>query len=351
MIKKIKFRTPLFLIKIFNYEYWAWWFFYIPILPYWLYLAAKSRSLTYFTATNPSIESGGFFGESKINILNKISDDYKPKTIFIEKGTSIKNILDHINLKNIAFPLIAKPNIGERGFEVEKINSKEDLLIYVEKNSNDFIIQEFINYEIEMGVMYYRMPNEAKGKVTSITLKQFLSVTGDGQNSIIELLQNSDRARFQIKNLKKKYGDYLNSVLEKDLLLLLEPIGNHCKGTMFLNGNHLINEDLHKVFNNIAANIDGFYYGRFDMKVKSIDNLYEGKNIKIVELNGVSAEPAHIYDPAYKLINAYSDLIFHWKIIYNICLQNIKNGHKPISGFQLYTLLKEHFLVKSKAHV
>ncbi len=339
----VKFKIPLFILKILNYEYWSWWFFYLPLIPYWLYLAFKSRSLTYFTAANPSIESGGFFGESKIGILDKIADNYKPKTFFFEAGATIEDVLKNINVEKILFPIIIKPNIGERGNEVEKISSPTSLISYLFKNKNDFIIQEFIDYEIEMGVMYYRLPDEEKGRVSSVTLKQFLSVTGDGNSNILDMLHENDRARFQLKKLKVKYGDYLLAIPEKDEKIILEPIGNHCKGTMFLNGNHLINEHLHQVFNKIAGDIDGFYYGRFDIKVKSISDLYKGRNIKILELNGVSAEPAHIYDPSYKISHAYSDLIFHWKVVYEICSQNIKNGHKPLEITSLVSLLINHF--------
>jgi phosphomannomutase len=54
---------------------------------------------------------------------------------------------------------------------------------------------------------------------------------------------------------------------------LLEPIGNHCRGTKFVNANHLINNQLDEVFSKISEGFEGFYYGRFDMKVESIDDL------------------------------------------------------------------------------
>ena len=343
---KFKIRKPLIFIKIFNFEYWPWWFFYLPLLPYWLYLSIKFRSLTYFTLTNPSIPSGGFFGESKISILNKIAENYKPATIYFENGTHAEAVILKLSQHQFSFPIIIKPDVGERGFEVEKINSADGLKIYLQNASNNFIVQEFVDYDIELGIMFYRFPNQALGKVSSVTMKKFLTVTGDGNSTILNLLRENDRARFQIKNLKLKYGNSLNTILENGKSLVMEPIGNHCRGTMFLNGNHLINDELHKVFNKIASGIEGFYYGRFDMKVKSIEDLYNGKNIKILELNGVSAEPAHIYDPQYKLINAYSDLAFHWKIIFQICLQNLRKGHLPLTNSQLLSLLKGHFFSK-----
>ena len=336
-------KMPLWLAKIVKYEYWTWWVFYLPVLPYWLYLALKSRSLTYFTAANPGIEAGGFFGESKIDILDKIPEQYKPRTLFIPAAEPFAEIKASLPGKGIGFPLIVKPNVGERGNQVEKINDAAALEQYFKENREDCIIQEFVDYEIELGVMYYRLPSEKTGKVSSVTMKKFLSVTGNGTDTIDELAGHSLRARFQLKSLRQRLGSQMQQIPAKGETRLLEPIGNHCRGTMFLNGNYLINSRLHEVFTEIALPVKGFYYGRFDMKVKSLDDLYEGKNIRVLELNGVSAEPAHIYDPTYTLFKAYRDLLWHWKIIYKICRENMKNGIRPVPVKELWQMTRQHF--------
>ncbi len=336
-------KTPLFLIKLVRYEYWSWWVFYLPILPYWLYLSFKSRSLTYFTATNPGIEAGGFFGESKITILDKIADTYKPRTVFVSAQQSLSYIRQQLAAANIHFPFIAKPNVGERGNQVEKIHTEAELQRYLSVNPVDVIFQEFVDYELEMGVFFHRQPAASQGKVSSVTLKKFLSVTGDGNSTVEELMQQSDRARFQLKKFQHRLGEQMQQVLPKGETKVLEPIGNHCRGTLFYSGNHLINAQLHQVFSEIALPIDGFYYGRFDIKVRSLADLYAGLHIRILELNGVSAEPAHIYDPGYTLLRAYRDFIRHMTIMYRICQENIRNGVKPVSFQELWGMVKKHF--------
>ncbi|MBC8110965.1 MAG: hypothetical protein H7Y04_07900, partial [Verrucomicrobia bacterium] len=244
---------------------------------------------------------------------------------------------------HISFPVIAKPNVGERGTEVEKIQSLEQLTKHLHAHSGNFIIQEFITFENELGVLYYRLPSEKKGKISSLTIKKFLSVTGNGKDSLATLINQSARARFQWKKLKVKFADQLPEILPKNEVLLLEPIGNHCRGTAFLNGNHLINSQLEAIFDEVAANIDGFYLGRFDLKVSNFDDLYAGKNIKIMELNGVSSDPGHIYDPDYQLLHAYRDFFRHFKIIAEISQQNIQNGIKPIPLKMLWQIARQHF--------
>lgn len=335
-------KKPLWLVKLLHFEYWTWWLFYLPLLPWFLWQALRAKSFTYFTNVDPSIDYGGFFGESKIDILNKINPAYLPKTVFVVKGTELADAKLKIVSENIHYPFICKPNIGERGTNVEKISTIAAFENYF-KSTEDFIIQEFIDYTVELGILYYRMPKAPNGKITSITKKGFLKVLGDGKSSILELMEQSDRARFQIETTQKKLGANINFVPNKNEEIELEPIGNHCRGTTFFDNNFLINSQLEQVFDKICKPIEGFHYGRFDLRVSSIDDLYQCKNIKIMELNGVSADPGHIYDPNYKLFKAYADVATHWRILADISIEQQKLGVKPIPFSVLWPVVKEHF--------
>ncbi len=337
------FKRPLWLIKITTYEYWTWWVFYLPLLPYWLYLALRTRSLTFFTNADPCIDYGGFFGESKMAILAQIPPEYLPQTLFVPQGTSFADLCTQLAEARISFPIIAKPNVGERGTQVEKLLTEAALQHYCQQNLVDFIIQEYIDYTLELGVLYYRMPNDPRGKVSSVTQKEFLSIVGNGQSTVEELMETNTRARFQLEAMRKRLGEGIKKVYPKGEKVLLEPIGNHCRGTKFINANALINDTLHEVFNKIALPIEGFHYGRFDMRVRSLEDLYEGKNIRIMELNGVSSEPGHIYDPSYSLWRAYKDLANHWRIIADISIQQQQKGFHPVPVKVLWQVVKQHF--------
>jgi len=340
-------RLPLFLVKILKYEYWTWWAFYLPMLPYWFYWSLRTRSFAYFSVVNPGIELGGFFGESKKDILAKINKNYLPKYLYIE-NLSFEKIKETLEKEAFEFPLIAKPDVGERGFQVVKILSLTELQNYHEAAKSPYIIQEYVSYEVELGVLYNRIPSSEQGKVTSLTGKEFMTVVGDGQSTVAKLMENDPRSQMQIERLWEEKKEIMSLVPQKDEKVLLEPIGNHCKGTRFINCNHLINEKVHEVFDKIADSIEGFYYGRFDLRVKSIEDLYEGKNIKILELNGVSSEPGHIYDTSYTIFKAYRDLTRHWRIIGKIAVENIRNGIKPVSFGVILKTYWKHFTVSVK---
>lgn len=335
-------KKPLWLVKLLHFEYWTWWLFYLPLLPWYLIQAFRAKSFTYFTNVDPCIDYGGFFGERKFEILQKINPKYLPITLLVEPNFSINEIENLLAQNNLSFPLICKPNIGERGTNVEKIHNLDALKNYL-KLGQTFIIQEFIDFEVELGVLYFRMPNSQYGRVTSVTKKEFLSIVGDGKSTIEQLMNQTDRARFQLKSMKNKLGESFKNVPKIGEKIVLEPIGNHCRGTTFLNYNHLISNEINRVFDQICMPIEGFHYGRFDLRVKSLEDLALGQNIKMMELNGVSADPGHIYDPNYKLLRAYADVAKHWKILADISIEQQKLAILPIKLKILWPVIRNHF--------
>ena len=94
------------------------------------------------------------------------------------------------------------------------------------------------------------------------------------------------------------------------------------------------NEQLEEVFDKIALQIEGYNFGRFDLRVSSEEDLSRGVNMKIMELNGANSEPAHIYDPKMPLITAYKALFRHWKNLFQVSVANHKLGvpYAPLFG-------------------
>ncbi|HNT80611.1 MAG TPA: hypothetical protein PKH65_08015 [Bacteroidia bacterium] len=324
-------RLNLWIHRWLHYEYWPFKLFYLPTLPLWLYYSIRSKSLVYISASNPGIYLGGFFGESKKEILDLIDDPWKAKTLRIKY---LDNNFDLNTIKqNFSFPFIAKPDIGERGTNVSKINNEEEYLQYIKKLQCDILIQEFVDLPIEFGVLYYRFPNENKGTISSVTGKIFLHVNGDGTKSIEELMQLEYRTAYQLNRLQKENKINLRSIPAKDELVILEERGNHCLGTQFTNENKLINDRLCAIMDQIAIPMKGFYFGRFDLRCKSIEDLYRGQNIKIMEVNGATSEPGHIYDTKMNLIQSYCSLFSHMKVVYQISRMNRRNG-SPFGSFK-----------------
>ena len=315
---------------------------YIPLLPVYVYGALRTRRLLYFTAANPGIEMGGFFGEKKDEILDMIPEAYKVLGVHVQGKWSEQNLQAAMIDKNIQFPVIAKPNVGERGEGVRKIEDIRQLMRYQE-SEQDFLIQEFVDYPLELGVLYAKMPGSTEGTISSLTIKKFLTVLGDGKRTAKELVSSHPRHRLYAQMLMECHPEKMSKVPAIGEEYEVHRIGNHSKGTQFLDANAQINHSMVRVFDSLTKNIKGVFYGRYDLKVPSLEDLTAGKNVKIFELNGVSSEPGHMYDQR-NILSAYKILAEHWLHIVEISNKNIKKGVEttPLSIF--LTTVKNHFL-------
>ena len=314
-----------FWVKLTQWEYWPLDVFYFPVKIYFIWLAIKNRSFFFFTSANPTIEFGGMTGERKSRIHELIPEQYLPETKLVEAG----NLSDAMKFAgHIGFPLIAKPDIGERGKMVERVQDQEELKAYVKKCPVNFLMQELVEYPIELGVFYMRHPDEAKGRITSIVQKDFLGVVGDGKSTVRQLLSKSSRAILQLDFEHERFRALMAQVPDMGESIVVEAIGNHCRGTTFLNRNDQIDDKLEEAIERLSRQIDGFHYGRYDLRCKSFDDLRELRNFKIVELNGAGAEPAHIYQPGFSLMRAYGVVFWHFSRLSQISAANRRKGFR-----------------------
>lgn len=316
--------------RITRWEFWPIWLIYFPVFIQYIIHAIRSQSIFYYSAVNPEIEAGGLFGASKFKQLAFLEDSVVPKSLLIQPNCGKNELLSLIKNNNYQYPFIVKPDRAERGIGIEIIENEKQLLAYLQDSTFDFIVQEYINFPFEAGVFYQRMPNEEQGKITSIVIKEFLHVTGDGKKNIETLMKENYRARLVLEKHKRLGKIDFNQILGNNEILLLEPIGNHNRGTMFLNGNTGINPILEQRINEISSQLPYFYYGRFDLRAPSYLDFINGKNLKILEINGVNAEPAHIYDPSTNLLVGLKTLLNYWNVIFKISQLNMKSGIKPM---------------------
>ncbi|TAE51626.1 MAG: hypothetical protein EAZ89_09855, partial [Bacteroidetes bacterium] len=268
----------LWFVRIFHWEFWPSQLANIPVFIYWLYFSIRARSITFFSAANPAIETGGMYGESKIRIIDLIPPEYKPLTLYIEPNTPIDTILQKIREAGISFPLIAKPDIGERGLRVEKINSPGELAHYLLQTPVALLIQEYVDYPEEYSVFHYRFPGQEKGVISSFCHKIYLSVTGDGTSTLRELICAYPRAHLQLPVLEERMSAQMSLVPAAGEKVVLLPIGNHARGAMFLDVHQEIDAALRQVFDNLSHRLPGIYFCRHDLKCRSLADLKAGQH-------------------------------------------------------------------------
>ncbi|AEM71070.1 hypothetical protein Murru_2031 [Allomuricauda ruestringensis DSM 13258] len=327
--------------RITHWEYWPFWLIYYPMFPVWLYYSIKARSIFFFNAANPSMKNGGMAMISKMDIYDMIPAQCIPKTIFINKAETPELALEHVLKKGVSFPFIAKPDIGMKAFGVEKIHNKDEFENYVHWSPSHFLVQEFIPYQKEVGIFYVRKPGEMHGKITGVVSKEFLSITGDGTSTMVQLIKKNPRSHLQLKVLERKFGDQLQQILNQGDKFVLVPYGSHTRGAKFIDISHKINDGLLKTIDGICSQIKGFHYGRLDLLYNTYDELCEGQNFSIIEVNGAGGEATHIYDPKHSLLWAWREVARHWGILCAISIANKRAGHSYLSFKDGRAMLKQ----------
>jgi hypothetical protein len=122
------------------------------------------------------------------------------------------------------------------------------------------------------------------------------------------------------------YGDKLNDVLPAGAHKELVPYGNHARGAKFFDHSHLADEALTATIDRFSKEIEGFYFGRLDIRFNNWEELKQGINFSVIELNGAGSEPTHIYDPRHSLFFAWKEIVRHWKILWRISRLNHRKG-------------------------
>jgi hypothetical protein len=335
------------------FELWPPWLFYLPVALYWLWLAVRHRSLLLPTAANPSIYSGGFIGESKSEILDLVPEQHRGwvasyVTIVRRRDETTADALHRARRLMVAagvdYPVVAKPDVGQRGAGVWPIHDDRELEAYVEgfPVASRVVLQELVSAADgateggdparvrEAGVLYWRMPGSDRGTVFSITLKLFPQIVGDGVRTVRELIEADARA-FRLRKLYfKRHRKQLERVLASGERVPLVFAGNHCQGAIFKDGTSLATPQLVDRIHTIATSIPGFYFGRFDLRFDDLDALLDGRGFKIIEINGASAEATHIWDASTRLGEAYATLFAQFRAVFAIGDANRRRGHRPL---------------------
>jgi membrane protein DedA with SNARE-associated domain len=344
MVLVIKFVVPAFTwrgrrmivsrwMRMTRWEFWPAWVFYGPVLLYYFWLALKHRSLSIFTAVNPAVPAGGFIGESKSQILDGLANpEFVAHTCNLvaadDADQRVRLAREFMDQHGLAYPVVLKPDAGQRGSGVAVVRSDDELEAYLRAIRVDAVVQEHCE-GLEFGVFYYRYPDEERGRIFAITKKDFPVVVGDGESTLERLILFDRRAVAMAKLYLDKQVHHLWDVPAAGERVQLVEIGNHCRGAVFLDGTDLITPAMEEAFDRVTKGFEGFYFGRYDVLVPTVLDLQQGRRFKIIELNGGTSEATSIYDPKNSLLDAYRVLFEQWRILFEIARRNVERGVRP----------------------
>lgn len=321
--------------RLSNWEFWPFYVTNVVTFVYVLYTGlVKYRRATLFTLTNPAIKpDSGFIGERKSAIFKGLGQEYVGRWRLVGAASDIQDRLDLLHSfmadHSLDYPIVLKPDAGQRGQGVKICPDLETARQWLEQAERDYLIMEYLPGE-EFGVFYYRLPDQPRGRIFSINRKKLLHVVGDGKSTLEELILRDERAVCMAPMFFENLEADLLDIIPEGQTRQLGQVGTHSRGSLFLDGADLISPELLDRVERIVENYSGFYFGRFDFKAPSEEDLREGKNLKVIELNGLTSEATHIYDPKNSIFYAWKTLIDQWSIAFEIAEANLKKGLQPM---------------------
>lgn len=328
-----------------RWEFLPTWLAYAPVFPWIAALALRHRSVTVAGLSNPGIESGGFLQESKHDIMRRVPPGLALPTALVPPGPAeqrLRALRDGMTKAGLRFPVILKPNAGERGKNVRLVRDEAAAARVLGACPPAMVAQRYHPGPVELGVFYCRMPTEPHGRIFSICEKVFPHVVGDGRMSLEEIILRHSRYRMQADVFFERLGpDGVARVPAAGEVVRLAVAGNHCQGTMFVDGGRFNTPALLARMDDLSHAFDGFYFGRVDVRAESEEAMAAGQGLGVVEVNGVTSESTNIYDPSMGILRRYRTLWGQWSWAYRIGAANRRLGAKPLGVREVLRLIRE----------
>lgn len=332
-------------MKILDRGYWISKHFYWQSLIHWVANGIRFRSMTFFSAGNPAINLGGMLSDKKTEFYDILPKHLLPATTI---STNFDAAKAFINLHELSYPLIVKPNIGLKGMMVEKVYNEADLeLFFADENSKDreWILQEFLDQDREFAVLFYKYPKSGKYGISSFIEKIYPSLIADGQHTYRELIA-AYKNPFLVKAFAlKKFADVLDTIPGKGTKIVLDEIGNYSRGAKFYSLNAEVDSTMVDAYYEHYKDLPGLNFFRIDCKADTLEACKEGK-YKILEVNGMKGEPLHIYDPTSTFFGNVKALRLHWSHIQQVVKEQedlIKDAPTFAEGVRSWRSLVNQF--------
>ncbi len=336
--------------RLTSWEFWPSWSVYLPLVPWLAWLSWRHGGVTTCTACNPGIPLSGLVGESKSQILSLLPAAAIVGTELIPPAT-VSDRLECLHARMTArgwqWPIILKPDVGQRGTAVKLIHSLAEADRYLRTHPLATLAQEYHEGPYEAGVFYVRVPGQRRGQIFSITDKQFPMVTGDGRSTLRTLIWRHPRYRCQADLFLRRLGERAEHIPSAGQSVRLGLAGNHCQGTMFLDGASMITPELLAAFDAIASRTPGFYFGRLDVRYRDPASFRRGEDFRIVELNGLLSESTNIYDPRTGYWQAQRTLRRQWQLAYHIGSAHRRAGIMVPSLRSVWNAIRQHLASKA----
>lgn len=318
------------------------WLNLVPMVIQWGWLGLRYGSLTLPSAANPNITTGGLVGDTKSEYFAGMGALARarvaPFAMVQVEGTEVAAAaLQAMDAAGLAFPVVAKPDLGWCGFGVRRLDDASALVDYLGQypHGESLMLQHYLDEPGEAGIFYVRHPQQAQGWLLGILLRHFPQVIGDGISSVAQLVARDPRLQRAMSHPEEHECGYDSAAVPPaGEVVRLSLIGSTRVGGRYEDGSELASDELIKVVDDIARDMPSFHVGRFDVRYRTLQDLRAGR-FTIMEVNGAGSEAVHAWDPKYSVWEVYRKVFAKQRLLFALGAFNRARGHRPVGMREL----------------
>lgn len=321
------------------------WLICVPLTLQWLWLSLRYRSLTLPSCANPAITSGGLVGEGKLEYFAGMGPKARSATapwvpVSTQRGWQDSELQAAMSGAGLAFPVIAKPDLGLCGYGVRRIDAMGELQVYLTAfpTNETVVLQQYLRQEGEAGIFYARDPVTDEGQIIGLALRYFPRVVGDGVHSVEQLVARDQRASRMAHSPRHESCYDAARVPAPGEVVRLSTVGSTRVGGLYRDGAACITPRLLQAVDAIARDMPDFHFGRFDVRYDSLADLEAGQGFTIMEINGAGSEAIEAWDPGTSLMAGLRMIFSKQRMLFAIGDAMRERGFKPMGLLSLIKL-------------
>lgn len=321
------------------------WLICVPLVAQWLWLSLRHGGATVPAAANPRLTTGGLVGDGKLEyfrgmgpLARSLTADY---CAVLNDGKATDYALRAAMAgSGLAFPVVAKPDLGLCGYGVRLLSDMAALRAYLAAFplGETVVLQRYLPQEGEAGLFYARDPVTGQGRIIGLALRYFPRVTGDGRSTVAQLVAADVRARRIARTPRHQCSVPPDSVPAAGQQVRLATIGSTRVGGLYRDGAALVTPELVQAVDAIARDMPEFHFGRFDVRYDSLRGLRAGRGFTIMEVNGAGSEAIEAWDPDIGVVQGFRMVFAKQRLLFAIGAAQRKKGVRPIGLLALARL-------------
>jgi membrane protein DedA with SNARE-associated domain len=295
-------------------------------------LSLRHRRLTAFASANPSFgRIGGFTGDARSLLMRPFQRDSRccPTLALSSDDSADERVREALAFSaEHGFPLVCKPEVSENGAGLRIVRDGVALERLMRAGEEDVVLQPFVQGR-EFEVVWRRSPGRDDGRIMAVVEKRAVTVRGDGEQTLEELIWLDDRAVARAALYLRCHSRELTRVVPAGETVILNPTGSYGHGARCVHRPDLLTPELDAAVTSFAKRFPGLHFARFDLFSSSTEEFRAGR-FTCTEVGGCCQVSSLIRDGSLRFTRSYAAVWDQLRACIDAGAANLAQNVRPV---------------------